>query len=165
MLKNLLGKLNSEKISKQELSDLKTWMHLCCFHPLTGKYFPEIEELKKKGVGFSRKDRETILEIEKSIFSQVIPIYKELSDRGKIEISITPGYHPIMPLVYDIRIASQTRTAFKTPEIEFSYPEDVRAHIETGFEMAGKFFGKKPIGIWPAEGSVSNQVLDTLSDF
>ncbi|MCM8817134.1 MAG: hypothetical protein NC913_06460 [Candidatus Omnitrophica bacterium] len=165
IFKNLIEKLNSGEISKQELSDLKTWMHLCCFHPVMGKYFPEIEELKKKGVGFNQKDRELLLQIEKSIFSNVISIYKRLYEQELIEISITPGYHPIMPLIYDIKIALQTKTLLKIPDIEFSYPEDVTAHIEKGFELAEKVFGKKPIGIWPAEGSLSEQVLDVLAGF
>ncbi|MCX7705126.1 MAG: hypothetical protein N2115_02565 [bacterium] len=165
IFKNLLNRLYLEKISRQELSDLKTWMHLCCFHPLMEKYYPEIEELKKKGVGFSEKDREILIAIEKEVFSKVISLYKKLSDEGQIEISITPGYHPILPLIYDIKIATQTRTSLRPPDIEFSYPEDVKAHIEKGFEVAENIFGKKPIGIWPAEGSISSQVLDVFCDF
>lgn len=165
VFKKLLAKAHSEKISKQELSDLKTWMHLCCFHPVMNRYYPEIEELKKKGVYFSQKEKQKIIEIEKSIFSQVISLYKKLYEQGLIEISITPGYHPIMPLIYDIRIAAQTKTSLKVPDVDFSYPEDVVAHIEKGFEIAEKIFGKKPSGIWPSEGSISNEVFDVLSNF
>ncbi|MCM8764260.1 MAG: hypothetical protein NC830_02690, partial [Candidatus Omnitrophica bacterium] len=102
ILKTLLNKLDSGEISKQELLDTMTWMHLVCFHPLMGKYFPEIEELKKKAVGFSQKDREMLLGIEKKAFSDIIPLYRKLVESDLIEISTTPGYHPIMPLIYDI---------------------------------------------------------------
>ncbi|MCM8822596.1 MAG: hypothetical protein NC831_07305 [Candidatus Omnitrophica bacterium] len=165
ILKTLSGKLDSEEISKKKLSDIVVWMHLVCFHPLMGKYFPEIEELKKKGVGFSQKDREILLGIEKKAFSDIIPLYRKLVESGLIEISTTPGYHPIMPLIYDISISTRTHTSYSMPDVKFSYPEDVRAHIEMGIKTAESIFGIVPAGLWPAEGSISSQVLDEISNY
>jgi alpha-amylase/alpha-mannosidase (GH57 family) len=70
-----------------------------------------------------------------------------------------------MPLVYDLSIAKKTKTSLQIPDIEFRYPEDVRGHIEMGFETAEKIFGKNVSGIWPAEGSISNEILDMLVDY
>ncbi|MCM8789335.1 MAG: hypothetical protein NC907_06060, partial [Candidatus Omnitrophica bacterium] len=165
ILKTLLNKLDSGEISKQELLDTMTWMHLVCFHPLMGKYFPEIEELKKKAVGFSQKDREMLLGIEKKAFSDIIPLYRKLVESDLIEISTTPGYHPIMPLIYDISISTRTHTSYSMPDVKFSYPEDVRAHIEMGIKTAEAIFGIVPAGLWPAEGSISSQVLDEISNY
>lgn len=164
LLKALISKLNSDSISKKEISDLKIWLHLACFHPLMDEYFPEIGELKKKAVGFSQKDRELLISIEREIFLKTITLYKKLFETDKIELSITPGYHPILPLIYDISIAKKTKTSLKIPEIDFSYPEDVRAHIETGFATFEAIFEKKPLGFWPAEGSISNEICDVFSE-
>ncbi len=164
ILMHLIRKMNSEKLSKQELYDLKMWIHLICFHPVMNKYFPEIGMLKEKGIGFNRKDMEVLSSIEKNVFSQVIPIYRKLSDSGSIEISTTPGYHPIMPLIHNISVAKKTRTSFQIPDIEFQYPDDVDLHIKMGLDTAESFFGNRPSGIWPAEGSLSDDVLDKLND-
>ncbi|MCM8815449.1 MAG: hypothetical protein NC931_05670, partial [Candidatus Omnitrophica bacterium] len=165
ILKTLLGKLGSGEISNQKLSDIVVWMHLVCFHPVMDKYFPEIEELKKKGVGFSRKDKELLLSIEKKVLADVILLYRKLVESGLIEISTSPGYHPILPLIYDISIASKTLTSYRIPDVRFSYPEDVKAHIEMGIKTTQSIFGIVPSGLWPAEGSISNQVLDEISNY
>ncbi|MGB9641854.1 MAG: glycoside hydrolase family 57 protein [Candidatus Ratteibacteria bacterium] len=165
IFKKLIDKFYSKDISGSEISDLKMWMHLACIHPYVLKYFPEIDQLCEKSVGFTSKDRQVLIDFERNVFSQVISLYRELLESGSIEISTTPGYHPIMPLVYDLSIARKTSTSLEIPSIEFSYPEDVRAHIEMGIGIATDVFGKRISGIWPAEGSISNEVLDILMEY
>jgi len=165
ILRKLMEKFFSQDISKREISDLKIWMHLVCFHPCMVRWFPEIKQLIEKGAGFDSDDRKMLVKLEKEIFSQTLGFYNNLWNSGLIEISITPGYHPIMPLVYDLSIAKKTKTSLQIPDIEFRYPEDVRGHIEMGFETAEKIFGKNVFGIWPAEGSISNEIFDMLVDY
>ncbi|MGC8805669.1 MAG: hypothetical protein ACP5QD_07045, partial [Candidatus Ratteibacteria bacterium] len=105
IFKKLIDKFYSKDISGSEISDLKMWMHLACIHPYVLKYFPEIDQLCEKSVGFTSKDRQVLIDFERNVFSQVISLYRELLESGSIEISTTPGYHPIMPLVYDLSIA------------------------------------------------------------
>ena len=39
------------------------------------------------------------------ILGKVIPVYREMAGAGRIEISTTPYYHPILPLLCDSNIA------------------------------------------------------------
>ncbi|HOC02040.1 MAG: Glycosyl hydrolase family 57 [candidate division TA06 bacterium ADurb.Bin131] len=161
----LIERFNSKTISKREILDLKMWMHLACIHPILLSKEDTLLELYEKGIGFTQKDKDMVVAYEKRVFSEILSIYRELFESGSIEISTTPGYHPIMPLVCDLSIASTTKTSLKIPDIDFAYPDDVRQHIKFGLDVAGSTFGKKIEGIWPAEGSISNQVLDILSEF
>ncbi len=165
ILRFLIKRFQSGEISKSEIFDLKMWMHLSCVHPFLLSEERFFSELYEKGIGFSKKDRDMVVACEKKIFSGVLALFRELFESGSIEISTTPGYHPIMPLVCDAAVASTTKTSLKIPDIDFRYPDDVRQHINMGLNLASSIFGRNIDGIWPAEGSISNQVLDILGEF
>ena len=156
----LFQKLTEGKLNKQEIFDFKIWLHLLCFHPIIKKKYPELNSFIYKGIGFNEKERDFIFEKEREIFTQLIPKYKKLQESGQVEISISPFYHPILPLIYDIKTSKKTQTSLRIPEIDFSYPEDAKIQIEKSINFYYEIFGKKVLGFWPSEGSVSEEILD-----
>jgi alpha-amylase/alpha-mannosidase (GH57 family) len=160
----LAEKLAGDKLNEKELSDLKVWLHLICFHRTLLNRFRDIAELQIKGVGFSQQDKQVISSIEKEYFSSFIPRLKSMQDSGRVEISTTPFFHPILPLVCNLDTAVQTETKLKIPRLNFSYPDDARKHLELARSAYRKFFGCEPRGMWPAEGAVSDQTLDILAE-
>ncbi len=88
----------------------------------------------------------------------VIPEYKKLALSGQIEISTTPFYHPILPLLCDSNIAAVSHPHVPLPPT-FQYPEDARKQLEMAREYIGRVFGVAPVGLWPSEGSVSDQAF------
>ncbi len=82
-----------------------------------------------------------------------------MAEAGQIEISTTPFYHPILPLLCDSDIASVSHPHVPLPP-RFSYPEDARMQLEMAREYVKKTFGVAPVGLWPSEGSVSDHVLE-----
>ena len=45
------------------------------------------------------------------------------------------------------------------PQNRFRHPEDAREQLVRGLDLHEKVFGLRPKGIWPSEGSVSEEVL------
>jgi len=165
ILQRLINQFQTETISKNGLFDLRMWMHLSCIHPILLSGEPFLSELLEKAVGFNQNDRDMLIKYEKKIFNETLPLFKELFESGNIEISTSPYYHPIMPLICDISVALTTKTTLEIPKIDFAYPDDVRQHLKLGLDLVNSVFGKDVKGIWPSEGSISNQVLDILSEY
>ncbi|MCM8777650.1 MAG: glycoside hydrolase family 57 protein [Candidatus Omnitrophica bacterium] len=159
----LLDKIKSRSYSEKDVSDIKVLLHLVCFHPLIKD--AEIEELVKKGRGFNNNDKELLLNKENHILKETLKKYRELMEKGQIEISTSPMMHPILPLVYNTDIAKQTKTSLYIPEGIFSYPEDAKRQILEGIETYKNIFGKLPSGIWPSEGGLSDEILELFSEY
>ncbi len=87
-----------------------------------------------------------------------------MSDSGQIEFSVTPFYHPILPLLWDTNSARIGMPGVTLPKKRFSHPEDAVRQIEMAMEYFERLFGKKPAGMWPSEGSVSEDVVRAIGN-
>ena len=45
------------------------------------------------------------------------------------------------------------------PQNRFRHPEDAREQLLRGLDLHEKVFGMRPKGVWPSEGSVSEEVF------
>ncbi len=158
----LRGKAEENSCSEQDLFDLKIYMHLASFHPAVRD--AEINELLKKGRNYGENDRKLLYEKEAGIFSEVIALYGKLMDAGQIEISTSPMMHPILPLLCNTDTARKTKTSLSVPEGIFAYPQDARRQLLEGLKIHERTFKKQSSGIWPSEGSISNEVLELFSE-
>ncbi len=119
----------------------------------------EINRLSGKGKNFSEADKLVLKVKQLEFLKLVLPIYKEAAARGQIELSTTPFYHPILPLVCDSDIARIANPATPLPRRAYRHPEDAREQLRRAREYHERVFGAPPKGLWPSEGSVSEQVL------
>lgn len=164
--KQLSGaKEGASLFSNQEFADITALFHLCWFDPLWIEKNPELRALIAKGRNYSLADRQRILEMQRELVAQIIPTYKRLQDAGQIEITTTPYYHPILPLLIDSDTARIGRPSAHLPRDRFQCPEDARAHVEKAIESYTRMFGRKPVGIWPAEQSVSPEAMRLFKEF
>jgi alpha-amylase/alpha-mannosidase (GH57 family) len=76
-------------------------------------------------------------------------MYRKMQDQGTIEISTTPFYHPILPLLIDSHADGGT-------PVDVHFPYDAREQLARAQAFMEKRFGKVPQGLWPSEGAVSN---------
>jgi alpha-amylase/alpha-mannosidase (GH57 family) len=154
-----------------DLTDLKAWFNLAWFPPearrgaleLTDGTSVSVADLIAKGKRFSEADIEAVIERQLAIMRNVIPIHRKLMEEGRIEISVTPFYHPILPLVADTDRATIDAPRAKLPP-RFSRPEDARAQIEKAAAFYEERFGVRPRGMWPSEGSVGEHVVGMVAD-
>ncbi len=138
--------------------DLQVWTNLAWVDPEFWSD-PLISGLINKSGGFSEKDKKDLAVWQRAHLSKIIPTYKKLVEEGRIELSTTPYFHPILPLLFDSEVAkvSDPNSSFATSPFRFA--EDARAQLKLALESHWKRFGKKPDGVWPAEGAVSNETL------
>jgi alpha-amylase/alpha-mannosidase (GH57 family) len=158
-----LSKLDSivRTFSEQDFRDLQTLYNLqwCGFSAV--RRFPVLQTLKDKGGNFTEAEKNTVLDIHQKILALVLPEYRKASERGQIELTTTPYFHPIMPLVYDTHIARRCQPQSPLPSA-FSAPEDVRAQLRLAQELHEKVFGKRARGLWPSEGSIAPEIVPLM---
>lgn len=147
--------------NEQEFRDLQVWYNLTWVGMLSRER-PIIKNLFKKGGRFSEEDKKLLLEEHLKIMAEIIPAHQQLWESGQIELSTTPFYHPILPLLIDSNIGKISDPNITLPERRFAYPEDAEAQLTRGLSFFEKIFGRRPVGIWPSEGSVSEDTANIL---
>jgi len=168
--------------SVQEKSEIKFWHYLAWFDPdfLRGKVdlpngihcdLSDLIEEKDDGTFYLKKkitedDCSRIISETYKVCSSVIPIHKKLmynptTTDGQIEIITTPYYHPILPLLYSTNTAKLCQPGTPLPT-EFAFPEDANAQVAKSVKYYEDIFGIKPYGMWPAEGSVSEDIVSIM---
>jgi len=125
---------------------------------------PALRELSERGRDFTEDDKTVLLEKQHSLLAAVLPEYRLAAARGQIEISTTPYYHPILPLLCDTDIAWVSNTHTPLPQPAFRYPEDAREQLKRARDFHERVFGESPVGLWPSEGSVSDQALEIAAE-
>ncbi|HVB56134.1 MAG TPA: glycoside hydrolase family 57 protein [Candidatus Acidoferrales bacterium] len=123
-----------------------------------------IRALSDKGSGFTEEDKRVLLAKQRELLAAVLPEYRRAAARGQIEISTTPYYHPILPLLCDTEIARVSSPHTPLPHPPFQRPEDAREQLVRARKFHEWVFGIPPAGLWPSEGSVSNQSLEIAMD-
>lgn len=154
----------SKKFTAQELRDLQVLFNLVWMDPLHREADPFLRELQKKGTNFTEEEKRLLLEKHIEIVRQIIPAYKQMALSGQIEISVSPFYHPILPLIYDNYKAKECMPEAKLPQYQFKAPEDAEIQIKKAITYFEGIFGFKPQGMWPSEGSVSEEVIKLIVD-
>jgi alpha-amylase/alpha-mannosidase (GH57 family) len=142
----------------QEYRDLQVLSQLAWFDEEFLDKDEDVKALAAKGRNYSLDDQALMGRKQTEICGYVIPQYRKLAASGQIEISTTPFYHPILPLICDSNIGAVSHPRLPLPP-RFSYPEDARLQLRMAREYVKKTFGVAPAGLWPSEGSVSDEVL------
>jgi alpha-amylase/alpha-mannosidase (GH57 family) len=150
------------RFQERDFRDLQVWFNLAWVHPLAIERDETLKELSTKGKSFSEGDKTALLAKHLEILKQVIPLHRKLADSGQVELTTTPYFHPILPLLLDKKLAREAMPDVKLPRHTAGYPEDAALHLKRAIEAHTKLFGKAPQGLWPAEGSVCQSMLPLL---
>jgi alpha-amylase/alpha-mannosidase (GH57 family) len=149
--------------SDQDFLDLQVFFNLCWIDPLFRSRDPFLKMLVGKGGCYTEEDKTSLMDKQIEILQGIIPAYREAATDGRIELSFSPFYHPILPLLCDTDIARVAMPHVRLPKQRFSHPEDAEKQIAMGIGYFESVFGFRPSGMWPSEGSVSEEVLRTIS--
>lgn len=147
----------------RDLCDLQVWFNLAWFDPMFRDTDPFLRELVRKGRDFSEAEKAMLIDKQREILARIVPKYRELQDAGRIEISATPYFHPILPLLWDSDRARECMPRAELPT-RFNHPEDAREQVRRAVEFHTEMFGRAPVGMWPSEGSVSQEILGVFRE-
>ncbi|HEY7424898.1 MAG TPA: glycoside hydrolase family 57 protein, partial [Gemmataceae bacterium] len=151
------------RFQTRDLRDLQVWFNLTWVHPLAIERDDCLRALRDKGRNFTEEDREELLAKHLEILKQIIPLHKKLAESGQVELTTTPYFHPILPLLFDKKLAREAMPEVKLPRYTGGYPEDAAVHVHRAVEAHERTFGRRPLGMWPAEGSVCQSMLPLLA--
>ncbi len=146
----------------QDFTDLQVLSQIAWFD----EFFleePEIAALIKKERGYSLEDQNFVISRQRELMAKVLPAHADAVQRGGIEVSTSPFYHPILPLVCDTNAGGVSTPGLPLPQNRFRHPEDAREQLLRGLDLHEKVFAVRPKGVWPSEGSVSEEVLAIAS--
>jgi alpha-amylase/alpha-mannosidase (GH57 family) len=152
----------ARQFTSQELLDLQVWHNLAWFGYAAVSRFPRLQQLRRRDRGFSEEDKHEVLSIQQQVLQDVIPAYHRLAETGQIELTTTPFYHPILPLLIDTDSAQRARPDLSLPR-RTQAVADAQAQLHHAIELHTELFGKPPVGVWPAEGSVCPEMMPLLS--
>ena len=144
-------------LSPQFFADLLCWYHIAWTGESVRHHDKVVPELIAKGQGFTHEDRLRLLAIIGREVRNIIPRYRALFATGQIELTTTPQYHPIGPLLISFDAARETVVDAPLPKNP-SYPggaQRSQEHVRAAVGSHTARFGRAPRGMWPAEGAVS----------
>lgn len=116
-----------------------------------------------KGGGYLARDVEEVLSYHVAVLRAIIPLYRALQAEGRVEVSTTPYFHPILPLLHDSDDARIDRPGSRHPR-RFSRPQDAAEQVRRAVVTYERYFGQAPYGMWPAEGAVGEGVMGYFQD-
>ena len=162
-----LGHQNAEqalpRFRTQDVRDLQVWSNLAWFHPLLFEKDPDLAAFKAKGSRYTEAEKDWLLDRQRAILARIIPLHRELAEGGQVELTTTPFFHPIIPLLFDKRLAREAMPDVALPGYTGGYPEDAEVHVRRAVESHREHFGVDPRGMWPSEGSVCQAMLPLLA--
>jgi len=142
----------------QDFRDLQVLATLAWFHPTCDA----AAGLRKKGRGFEEKDKAELAEAVRGTLAAIVPKWRALGER--VELSVSPHYHPIVPLLCDFASAREAIPGLPLPDAP-SFRSEAEVQVRRALEAGERRFGRRPRGIWPSEGSVSDEACALFSRF
>ncbi len=146
--------------TEQEYSDLTALFNLAWSDPIYKNKYPELKKLIKKGKNYTLKDRIKIIDIHRDIIRQIIPAYKKYLEKGRIEITTSPYYHPILPILLDINSVKKSATSELPANLKMEL--DAKMQTQMALDRVETIFGKRPKGLWLSEHCISPKVMGML---
>jgi len=151
-----------KKFTNQDILDLQVLNNLT-WTGFSARKDKGIKELIKKGRSYTDSDKRYLLDFHLELMKNIIPLYRRAYEQGRIEITVSPFYHPIGPLVMNVGYALRSLDT-PLPDEAFSHPEDLNAQIAKAILFHKELFGTAPKGMWPSEGSVCPEMIDLLGE-
>jgi len=153
-----------QRWSEQEWRDLQFWRQLSWVDPMIRDRDPALADLIRQGQNFTESQKDLLRERMQYWLRETIGVYARLQAKGTIEISLSPFYHPILPLLIDPSSVREAMPECPLPEPHSPHPEDARVQMELAIAFFEDRFGVKPRGVWPPEGAVSEETVSLMAE-
>jgi len=153
---------NINLLTNQEYADLMALFNLAWIDPSYKTTNSKLKKLVKKGKNYTLQDRVEIIEIQREIIREIIPTIKKLVEQNKIEVTTSPYYHPILPILLDYKNIKKNASA-DDDIMNLRTELDAKIQTQMALDRVEEIFGKRPKGIWPSEQCVNGKTLEMLS--
>jgi galactose-1-phosphate uridylyltransferase (family 1) len=162
------GRFRAEHVagdfSRDDMRDLQVWANLAWFHRTLLEEDEALRGLVTKGSGFTEADKVVLFRRQREVLAEVLPLHRTLAEQGIVELTASPAYHPILPLLVDMECAREGLPGTALPTGRVKLPEDAREHLLRAVRCHERIFGRRPSGLWPSEGGVSPGILPLVKE-
>jgi alpha-amylase/alpha-mannosidase (GH57 family) len=145
--------------AERDFLDLQVLSQLAWFDEIYLSSDETVSKLVKKEQGYTEEDKVLVHKKEIEIFNATLKEYRNAAERRQVELSTSPFYHPILPLLCDTSVATESHPGVRLPQRTYRHPEDAVDQLKAAIGLHQEVFGRRPMGLWPSEGSVSDEVL------
>ncbi len=135
----------AKRFNKRDILDLQIWSNLTWIHPIAFELDKDLAEFRAKGRNWTEDEKQWLLAKQMELLKQVIPLHRELADRGQLELTTTPFYHPILPLLWDKRLARQAM-----PEVQSTQASGRLRRRRRGADQAGRGLSREGVRLQAA---------------
>jgi alpha-amylase/alpha-mannosidase (GH57 family) len=150
------------RFSIQDFLDLQLLSKLAWFDYDLREKDLLLRQLVVKGSAYSEEDKAHLAQRERALLAEVLPAYKAAAASGQVELSTSPYYHPILPLLCDTESHHEACPGAALPR-RYRHPEDASDQIERALSRHAGAFGDRPRGLWPSEGAVSDEMAGLVA--
>ncbi|MEJ5172405.1 MAG: glycoside hydrolase family 57 protein [Hydrogenothermaceae bacterium] len=123
-----------------------------------------VKNLLEKGRNFTQEDKENLLSEVVKFIKKITKYYGKLEKKRTIEITTSPFYHPILPLLIDINSAKESSHDIHLPSVRESMRDFAIKHITDAIDYHRESFLKSPKGVWSSEGSLSRDTVKLFKE-
>ncbi|MHC4598170.1 MAG: alpha-amylase/alpha-mannosidase [Planctomycetota bacterium] len=148
----------------QDLLDLQVWANLPWFHPILMRDDPVVSALIRKGSHFTEGEKASLLDRGLEILNGVIDLYRAMAVTGQIEVTTSPYFHPILPLLVNMESSRMAMPGAPLPDRRGPYLADAVRQVERAVSTHTEVFGAPPRGMWPSEGAVSAEIVPLVAE-
>tara|TARA_B100001750_G_scaffold230090_1_gene226193 strand:- start:2403 stop:5753 length:3351 start_codon:yes stop_codon:yes gene_type:complete len=159
--------MDDDLLPPQDFLDLQVLWYLYQFSPdyVLGMYDSSqhnqgLIDLFMQNGNYTHNDLMYVIDTQHQEMGNVLPMYSELAESGQVELTTTPYYHPIMPLLMMDGWTMEDGIRVNKD----AWPEDVQDHLITGMNLFEDELGFRPVGMWPSEQAVSPAMVEPVSN-
>ncbi len=161
LFENAQGPNREQRFTLQDYRDLAVHYALAWTGELARQREP-FKSLVQKERDFSEADKQQLATAQRENVRNIIPLHQKLATAGQIELTTSPFYHPILPLLIDTDSAREAMPHAELPRERFRAPHEAERQIERAKDYVTKQFGTSLAGMWPSEGSLSAAALSII---
>jgi len=160
----LRGQRAASAFDNSDFLDLQVLFNLAWSGNTLRRESQVVKALEEKGHGFTEEEKLALLDAQQSFLSRVTSLYSKLASDGSAELSTTPFFHPILPLVANVKNARECTPGVPLPSKWRGSMQDAERQVHDAAKLFAAQFGVPLRGMWPAEGSVSQDTCGIYTD-
>ena len=155
--------VHNPDFSAQDISDLMAVFNLVWIDPIHFERYPRLKELWDKKSGYTRDDRIEIMHIHRQIIKEIIPTYKKYINKGRIELTVSPYYHPILPVMLDMKTTVRGAKTTENLPASLGMTDDAKTQVRNAIKRIEEIFGVTPKGMWSPELCIGPKTLNMFA--
>lgn len=152
-----------EDFDNREISDLMALFNLVWIDPMHLERYPRLKELWNKQYNYTLQDRIEIIDIHRDIMREIIPTYKKYVTEGRIEMTTSPYYHAILPILADVKTSTKKVLTTEGLPQNLGLYDDAVMQVRKALDRVEEVMGVRPKGFWPPELCLGQKSLDMLA--